>query len=198
MSAAGSRGGRAAEAAAAAELLGAELFIERLEDTRIPESGQSVAIVEDVIAEVGATCIYTHSAHDRHQDHRNTHGAVTIGARNVPCVYCYQSPSCTIDFRPSRFEAIDNYLAGKLDLIGCHGSQAASRVYLEEDLIVSMARYWGWFGGSRYAEPFEVAREVQGARRAYGAAAGTPTADRVARGSRDRWRPCWLTARGCW
>ncbi len=166
----GIKGGRAAEAAAAAEMLGAELFMERLEDTRIPESGQSIAIVEDVIAQVGATCIYTHSAQDRHQDHRNTHRAVTIAARNVPCVYCYQSPSCTIDYRPSRFEAIDNYLAGKLKLIGCHGSQAESRAYLEEDLIVSMARYWGWFGGSRYAEPFEVAREIQGARSTHPAA----------------------------
>ncbi len=159
----GVKKGRAAEAAAAADLLGAQLFVERLEDTRIPESGQSVAIVEDVIAEVGATVIYTHSAHDRHQDHRSTHGAVMIAARNVPRVYCYQSPSCTIDFRPTRFEAIDKFVTAKLRLIGCHASQASSRKYLEEDLIVSMARYWGWFGGSRYAEPFEVARDVQGA-----------------------------------
>jgi len=166
----GLKGGRAAEAAAAAELLQAELFIERLEDTRIPESGQSIAIVEDVIAQVGATCLYTHSAQDRHQDHRSTHRAVTIAARNVPRIYSYQSPSCTIDFRPTRFEAIDSYLAGKLRLIACHASQASSRRYLEEDLIVSMARYWGWFGGSRFAEPFEVAREVKGAQAMHPAA----------------------------
>ena len=38
----------------------------------------------DVIARLSATCIYTHSAQDRHQDHRNTHRAVVIAARNVP------------------------------------------------------------------------------------------------------------------
>jgi hypothetical protein len=62
-----------------------------------------------------------------------------------------------------RLEAIAGHLVGKLELIGCHGSQARSRVYPEEDPVVSMARDWGWFGGSPYPEPFEVARDVHGA-----------------------------------
>lgn len=178
----GLKRGRAAEAEGAAKLLGAELFIERLEDTHIPESGQSIAIIEDVIARVGATCVYTHSAHDRHQDHRNTHRAAMIATRSIPRVYCYQSPSCTIDYHPARFVAIDQFLEGKLRLIRCHRSQAESRKYLEEDLIVSIARYWGWFGGSRYAEPFEVTREVHGIeepRRADAAEDSTPSIGQV-------------------
>ena len=58
---------------AAAELLGARLFMEDLEDTRISESDPTVSIIERVVAQVQPTIVYTHSAHDRHQDHRAVH-----------------------------------------------------------------------------------------------------------------------------
>jgi hypothetical protein len=85
-----------------------------------------------------------------------------IAARRLPRVYGFQSPSSTIDYRPTRFESIDDKLAQKLELIACHRSQSASRDYLDEDFIVATARYWGRFGASRYAEAFEVLRDVQG------------------------------------
>jgi LmbE family N-acetylglucosaminyl deacetylase len=164
--ASGARGGialeREREAAAAAEMLGAELMIGGLKDTQIREHGRTVKLVEETIAWVGATRIYSHSAHDRHQDHRNTNAAVMIASRQIPHVYGFQSPSSTIDYRPTRFESIDDYLAQKLALIACHQSQVASRGYLEEDFSVATARYWGRFGISRYAEAFEVLRDVQG------------------------------------
>jgi two-component system response regulator HydG len=163
----GARGGmaleRAREAAAAADLLGAELILGTLEDTRILDHGKTVDLVEESIDWVGATRIYTHSGQDRHQDHRNTHAAVMIASRQVPHVYGFQSPSSTIDYRPTRFEAMDDYLEQKVALIACHKSQVAFRDYLDEDFTVATARYWGRFSASRYAEPFEVFRDVQGA-----------------------------------
>jgi two-component system, NtrC family, response regulator HydG len=162
----GDKGGvaleREREAAAAAEMLGAELMIGSLRDTEISEHGPTVKLVEESIAWVGATRIYTHSPHDRHQDHRNTHAAVMIASRKIPHVYGFQSPSSTIEYRPTRFESIDDYLTKKLALIACHQSQMESRDYLDEEFSVATARYWGRFGISRYAEAFEVLRQVQG------------------------------------
>ena len=42
--------------------------------------------------------IYTHTAHDLHQDHRAAHRATLVAGRGVANVYCYQSPSTTIEF----------------------------------------------------------------------------------------------------
>ncbi len=106
------------------------------------------------------TVIYTHSLHDVHQDHRNTHQAALVAVRQVGRVYCFQSPSATVDFRPTRFVAIDDQLARKLEAIDAFASQVEIRAYLEPDLIESTARYWSRYCEGRYAEPFEVIREA--------------------------------------
>ena len=38
--------------------------------------------------------------HDVHQDHRNTHRAAMVACRRVGRVYCFQSPSATVDLPP--------------------------------------------------------------------------------------------------
>jgi LmbE family N-acetylglucosaminyl deacetylase/CheY-like chemotaxis protein len=174
----GARGGaedtRAAESESAARVIGAQLYLEDLADTKINEGDPTITIVSRVVAEVRPTVIYTHSIHDVHQDHRNTHRAVMVAAREVGRVFCFQSPSATVDFRPTRFISIDSYLDAKLRAIGAFSSQTAVRAYLEPDLIESTARYWSRFAEGRYAEAFEVIRD--GAAMATGHAAGQPGA----------------------
>jgi LmbE family N-acetylglucosaminyl deacetylase len=159
----GARGGpdgaRAEEAREAAAVLGADLYLEDLEDTRISESDPTISAIRSVIEAVRPTTIYTHSIHDVHQDHRNTHRAVMVAARGIGSVFCFQSPSATVDFRPARFLTIDDYLAGKLAAIRAFASQVAVRQYLEPDLIEATARYWSRFGRGRHAEAFEVVRD---------------------------------------
>jgi hypothetical protein len=75
-------------------------------------------------------------------------------------VYCFQSPSATVDFRPTRFVAIDEQLDRKLQAIDAFASQVEIRAYLEPDLIESTARYWSRYCDGRFAEPFEVIRET--------------------------------------
>ena len=162
----GARGGpddaRAGESREAAAILGAELYLEDMEDTRISESDPTISAIRAVVEAVQPTIVYTHSIHDVHQDHRNTHRAVMVAARGVGSVFCYQSPSATVDFRPARFIAIDEHIDGKLAAIGAFASQAAVRQYLEPDLIEATARYWSRYGGGRYAEAFEVVRDQAG------------------------------------
>ncbi len=168
----GARGGiaeqRIDEAEAAAKVIGARLFLNDLEDTRIPEGNPTIGIIDSVVAEVQPTVIYTHSIHDVHQDHRNTNRAVMVAARRVGRVYCFQSPSATVDFRPTFFVAIDEHIDRKLDSIRAFASQFAIRDYLDPDLIVSTARYWSRFTDGRHAEAFEGIRDRAAARVAQG------------------------------
>jgi len=160
----GARGGmpddRQHESLASADLLGARLFLEDLIDTEISNTGPTVAIIERVVNEVTPTIVYTHSAHDRHQDHRAVHEATLVATRMVRTVACFQSPSSTVDFRPSRFVSIDGFTDKKIALLECFRSQADIRNYLEPDFVLATARYWGRYGGGTSAEPLEIIRET--------------------------------------
>jgi LmbE family N-acetylglucosaminyl deacetylase len=160
----GARGGtedtRAGESRKAAEVIGATLYHEDLQDTSIREGDPTIGVISRIVEAVRPTVIYTHSLHDVHQDHRNTHRAALVAVRQVGRVYCFQSPSATVDFRPTRFVAIDEQLDRKLQAIDAFASQVEIRAYLDRDLIESTARYWSRYCEGRYAEPFEVVREA--------------------------------------
>jgi two-component system response regulator HydG len=164
----GARGGtestRARESEVAALALGATLFHEDLQDTRIAEGDPTIGVISRVVADVRPTVIYTHSLHDVHQDHRNTHQAAMVAVRDVGHVYCFQSPSATVDFRPTRFVTIDEQVERKLLAIAAFASQVQARGYLKPDLIRSTARYWSRYGDGDYAEAFEVMRDAAPAR----------------------------------
>lgn len=147
------------EALASAELLGARLFLEDLVDTEITNTGPTVAIIERVVREVNPTIVYTHSIHDRHQDHRAVHEATLVATRGVPMVACFQSPSSTVDYRPTRFVTIDGFTERKLELLDCFSSQSGIRNYLEPDFVLATARYWSRYGGGISCEPLEIIRE---------------------------------------
>ncbi|MFB4353293.1 response regulator [Microbacterium sp. LS_15] len=160
----GSRGGdadsRQHESLASADRLGARLFLKDLIDTEISGGGTTVRLIEEVVNEIQPTIVYTHSEHDRHQDHRAVSEATLVATRKVGTVACYQSPSATIDFRPTRFVRIDDYLGEKLQLLACFASQTATRDYLDPGFVTATARYWSRFGGGAAVEPLEVVRET--------------------------------------
>jgi two-component system, NtrC family, response regulator HydG len=158
----GARGGdqaqRARESQEAADVIGARLFLDDLEDTRIAEGDPTIGVISRIVEELQPTVVYTHSIHDIHQDHRNTHRAAMVACRRVGRVYCFQSPSATVEFRPTHFVAIDDQVSRKLKAIGTFGSQAV-RDYLEPDLIAATARYWSRYCDGSHAEPFEAIRD---------------------------------------
>jgi LmbE family N-acetylglucosaminyl deacetylase len=161
----GAKGGlpddRQNESLRSADILGARLFLEDLIDTEITSTGPTIAIIERVIKQINPTIVYTHSIHDRHQDHRAVHEAVIVAARTVDTVACYQSPSSTVDFRPSRFVSIDGFTEKKIELLRCFQSQASIRKYLEPDFVLATARYWSRYSsGSDSCEPLEIIRDA--------------------------------------
>jgi LmbE family N-acetylglucosaminyl deacetylase/CheY-like chemotaxis protein len=151
---------RSTESHRAAGLLSARLFLLDLDDTAVSEGGSTISAISAVIEQVRPTTIYTHTDSDSHQDHRAAYRATMVGARGIPRVYTYQSPSTTVEFRPTRFASIDQVLERKLALIEPHETQTQVRDYLAPDLLRATARYWGRFGSSDHAEPFEVIRQA--------------------------------------
>lgn len=160
----GGKGGspedRQHESLASAELLGARLFLEDLVDTEIANTGPTVAIIERVVREINPTIVYTHTIHDRHQDHRATHEATIVATRSVDTVACFQSPSSTVDFRPTRFVSIEGFTDTKLALLACFQSQSVLRDYLDPEFVLATSRYWSRYGGGKNVEPLEILRET--------------------------------------
>jgi LmbE family N-acetylglucosaminyl deacetylase len=150
---------RVVEAHNAAALVGARLEMANLRDTGITEGAETISIIEAAIRELNATDVYTHSLEDTHQDHRAVHAASLVAARGVPNVYCYQSPSSTVEFKPHRFVDITHYIEKKIDLIGAYKSQVDRMESIQPDIIVSTARYWGRFAGYVLAEPLRIVRQ---------------------------------------
>lgn len=153
---------RMAEAYRAAELLGAKLQLANLRDAHISEGVKTIEIIEAAIREARPTHVYTHCSEDTHQDHRAVHAASLVAARSVPNVYCYQSPSSTVEFRPQRFVDITHFIEQKIEVIDAYHSQVDRMESIQNDMIVATARYWGRFAGHVLAEPLKVIRERPG------------------------------------
>ena len=153
---------RAREATRAAELMGVRLFHVNLADSSVSEGGATIGEITRVIEEVQPDTIYTHSAQDLNQDHRNVHHATIVAARRVPRLFCYQTASSTVEFRPSRFVSVDEFMDRKLAVLRSYTSQVKQRRYLDAEMLRATSRYWSRYGHSRFVEPFEVARDTEG------------------------------------
>jgi LmbE family N-acetylglucosaminyl deacetylase len=153
---------RAVEAHRAAAMVGAHLEMASLRDTDISPGAETISIIEAAIRELHPTHVYTHSLEDTHQDHRAVHAASLVAARRVPNVYCYQTPSSTVDFKPNRFVDITHYIDRKIDLIGAYKSQVDRMDSIQPDVVLSTARYWGRFAGYVLAEPMQIIRQRDG------------------------------------
>ncbi|GAB3167224.1 hypothetical protein GCM10027059_27660 [Myceligenerans halotolerans] len=147
------------ESKAAAEIVGARLIHLGFEDTHLDPASGPITAVEEVIREFRPDQVYTHSDHDRHQDHRAVHQTVQVAARAVMDVACFQSPSSTIEYRPDRFVDIAEHLETELRMLRAFASQA-HRAYMADDIVLATARYWSRFTRSRYAEPLETVRST--------------------------------------
>ena len=152
---------RAREASRAAELMGVRLFHVNLADSSVSEGGATIAEITRVIEELSPDTIYTPSAHDFNQDHRNVHHATIVAARRVPRVFCYQSRPRPSSSTRAASSPVDEFMDRKLAVIRSYTSQVKQRRYLDAELLRATSRYWSRYGHSRFVEPFEVARDTE-------------------------------------
>jgi LmbE family N-acetylglucosaminyl deacetylase len=157
----GEPGGRSKESLASATMIGAQLLMADLPDTRVSDGIDTIRPIEQIIAALNPTVVYVHSRHDNHQDHRAVHAATIVAARSVPTLMAYQSPSATNEFSPTAFVPVDGVINRKLDVLACYASQSA-RTYLDPEAVVTGARYWARHLAprARAAEPFELVRAL--------------------------------------
>lgn len=145
-----------AEALASAAVIGARLVLEDVIADGMPAV---LAAVSHVVGELDPTIVYTHSHHDRRQDHRLVHEAVVTVCEEVPTVACFHGTTGTVDFAPTRFVPIDGFTQAKLAMLGNFAAQGDRPDYLAPDFVLASARYWSHYGPGSYCEPLEIIRE---------------------------------------
>jgi len=134
-----------------------ELHFLNLPDTMIRHDGVTVSLLDRYIDE-NVDIIYVHSPKDYHQDHANIAKAVLSASRKMKnSIFFYETPSTTIEFRPTLYVDITDVFENKLKYVRQYKTQR-NKEYMEEQAIIGLAKYRGYNIGVKYAEAFEVGR----------------------------------------
>lgn len=159
----GSRGGdsrkRLREADEGARVMGlTSITVLDHPDTSLSEDADAmVRDVEEAIARLQPTMIFTHSANDNHQDHVAVHLAVVRAARQHPSILCFESPSATRAFAPSVFVDIAGQVSAKEAAVQTHRDQSG-KPYMTAHRVRGLAAFRGSQARTAYAEGFELVR----------------------------------------
>lgn len=152
--------GRASEALASSEILGATLYQWLFGDTKLV-APEIIPVIESTIETLSPDMILTMDSLDNHQDHREVAAATLVAIRRYHgIVLSYAGPS-NPQFVPNWFEPLtDSAMEKKLQALRCHKSQL-NKSYLNEDYVLSLARHWAITTHSvfKYAEPYKFVRK---------------------------------------
>lgn len=119
-------------------------------------------ILEDIIklrALIKPDVVFMPSTHDIHQDHY-TIAFEGIRAFKNSTIYCYEMPWNNFTFNTTAFHLLeDRHIDTKVKALKEYKSQQ-KRPYANEDFIKSLAHTRGIQIGKKYAEVFEVIRQI--------------------------------------
>jgi LmbE family N-acetylglucosaminyl deacetylase len=148
---------RESEVRRAASIVGIKsLSFADLEDTYIFENLRSTILaIEALVEQTNPDMVYSHSEHDRHQDHLGAFLATRVACRRISQVLLYETPSILPTFSPQVFVNIENTIEKKLDAIRVYASQSSS-YYMECDLVEGLAKVRGYSQNVRFCEAFEL------------------------------------------
>lgn len=165
---------RAAEAKKSGEIGGFEVFWGGFDDLEIYEGNrQSRDKVVDIIKQVAPDWIITHDPDDYMPDHRATSElvfdacfAATLphyetkvkGKARLTPIY-YMDTLAGVNFNPTEYVDITEYIDRKLEMLNCHESQIT---WMRDhdgidfpDMVKTCCRYRGFQCGADYAEGFK-------------------------------------------
>jgi len=109
-------------------------------DTRLPEHISEISVaIKRGIEEFDPHLIFTHSAHDRHQDHVAVNRATTQAVSHC-LILCFDSPSSR-DFKADCGVNLGEMLKNKLDPIAVH-ADLRNRSCIESDHITKWSEEW--------------------------------------------------------
>ena len=113
-----------------------------------------VKSIEDVILAGRIDTIFTPSRHDTHQDHRFMNEVtMTASRRFLTSIFCYSTPSVTLDFNPRLFVDITEVFQKKCEALKLHKTQL-NKPYMDDKYL---ERFHSDISGG-YVERFEIER----------------------------------------
>lgn len=143
-----------------------KIFFGPFHDTRIADSSiEALNFLESFYLKnpKNVHSVFIPSWHDIHQDHRTVGSVCRTAFRKVPCMFAYESPSTTEEFKPKLFIDITKFIKVKWNALRFHRSQIRqNKAYMTYEKVMSMSSYWGSKNGLKYAEGFEVIRFLMG------------------------------------
>ncbi len=156
---------RLKEAEKAAATLGAAITIMDIEPHKMVLGRELINIFDPLIAGFSPDIIYTHWNHDSHQDHITVSEAVIAASRkNSYSVYMYEQTIpggiAPYAFRAQSFIDISGVIDTKINSIRAHKSQVDANGESWLQGILGRAAYRGYQIDKRYAEAFEVIKEI--------------------------------------
>lgn len=153
---------RKKEAQSAADIINVPIYIENLKDRYISEWYDTIQVIEKYIQNIKPDLVFLPSEKDTHQDHRAVHRAWIVATRTVDQVLIYQSPSSNINFRPSYYVDITDYMDKKIEAVKIHSSQN-EKTYMADRAIIWLAEYRAFeiFRNDKLFEAFEVYRYIK-------------------------------------
>jgi len=151
---------RREEAERGADLLGASLILPESFGSKIPSQSEMNAVVSEVIEEVRPHTLYSPSPSDVRESRFRVHRAALTAGHGVPRHFAYQSPTSTLDFRPSLFMEISGRRREMLELLSQYRSAPDFRPHLQPEMVEARNVYWGRFLGYSLAEPLELVQKT--------------------------------------
>ena len=137
-----------------------KIFWGGIKDTRLSRGKETIAKIEDVLAEIKPDFIFVTYLDDTHQDHRNLSRATISATRYIRNVLFYETPT-TQNFTPNVFVDINPIFEKKLSTLKAHKSQV-DKTNIEDLNIIDIAKSTATFRGIqarvKYAEGFNSLR----------------------------------------
>jgi len=127
----------------------------------------------DHIKKIKPDIVYTHHWSDVNQDHRRAFEATLIAARPTPkstikSVICFETPSSTEwgftnqQFVPNLFVDISSTITKKLAAFNQYKREMQPYPHpRSKESLTNRSKYWGSSVGLRYAEAFQIIREIK-------------------------------------
>ena len=141
----------------AANLLRMKLFFGDFPDGNLRADSALVSFLDKIIKTNKVTVMYTHSRHDRHQDHRVVAEASISAARYLKELYSYETPTVIFPFNPQLFVDVTNTFKIKTKAIKKHSSQLKKK-YMRVSAVEGLAKFRAYQVGNQegLCEGFEI------------------------------------------
>ena len=157
---------RREEAQRGAEILGATFSCLDIPAEKMEYNRKLIGQVDALLADFSPDLIYTHWDKDSHQDHNTISRSVISAARkNRASLFMYEQtiPGGIVPegFRDQSFVDISDFIDTKIQSIMAHESQLAANGDWWLQGVKGRAMYRGYQINVKYAEAFEVIKEIE-------------------------------------